>query len=121
MDISTGQVPANNCEVRGRTPTTALNFSKESLIASSGHAMLYCNRMDNRMDCKFTSRDMTSELSYKTEQEKALRTSKAADQQDPMRPTSGNNEAFPTHVYHKESIINIQLPYDPHAPIEPGL
>jgi len=53
---------------------------------------------------------MTPELFYKTEQEKALCTSKAADQQDPMRPTSGNNKASPTHAHHEESIINIQLP-----------
>ena len=44
-----------------------------------------------------------------------------ANQQDPMRPTSGNNEAFPTHAHHEESIINIQLSYDPHAPMEPDL
>jgi len=62
---------------------------------------------------------MTPELFYKTEQEKVLRTSKVADQQDPMRSTRGNNEASPTHAYHKESIINIQLPYDPHALMEP--
>jgi len=80
--------------------------------------MPYCDRMDDRMDCEFTSRDMTLELSYETEQEKVLCTSKAADQQDPMRPTSGNNKASPTHTHHKESIINIQLPYNPYAPTE---
>ena len=36
MNISTGQVPANNCEVRGRTPTTVLNLSREFSMASSG-------------------------------------------------------------------------------------
>jgi len=80
MDISTGQVLANNCEVRGKTPTTTLNFSRDSLIVSSGHATPYYDRMDDRMDCKFTSGDITPELSYKTEQEKVLRTSKAANQ-----------------------------------------
>ena len=107
MNISTGQVSANNCEIRGRTPTTALNLFRESLIVSSGQATLYCNRMDNKMDCESTSRDMTPELSYKIKQEKTLHTSKAADQQDPMRPISGNNEAFPTHASHEKSIINI--------------
>ena len=107
INISTGQVSANNCEIRGRTPTTALNLSRESLIVSSGQATLYCDRMDNKMDCESTSRDMTPELSYKIEQEKTLHTSKVADQQDPMRPMSGNNEAFPTHASHEKSIINI--------------
>ena len=27
----------------------------------------------------------------------------------------------PLHAQHKEEVINIQLPYDPHAPIEPKL
>jgi len=50
---------------------------------------------------------MTPELSYKIEQKKTLHTSKAADQQDLMRPMSSNNEAFPTHASYEESIINI--------------
>jgi len=77
MDISTEQVPANNCEIRGRTPTTALNLSRESLMASSGRATPYYDRMDDKMDCKSTSGDMTPELFYETEQEKTLCTSKA--------------------------------------------
>ena len=92
-----------------------------SLIASSGWAMPYCDRMDNRMDCESTSRDMSSELSHETEQEKALCTSKMADQQNPMRSTTGYNETSLTHANHEESIFNIQLPYDPNAPMEPDL
>ena len=67
MDNSTGQEPANNCEVRRKTPTTALNLFRESSMASSGWATPYCNRMYDRMDCNFTSRDMAPELSYETE------------------------------------------------------
>ena len=121
MDISIGQVPANNCKVRGRTPTHTINLSRESSMASSSQATPYYDRMDDKMDCKSTSGDMTPKLSYKTEQEKTLCTSKMADQQDPMRSMSGNNEASPIHASHKKSIINIQLPYDPQAPIEPDL
>jgi len=113
IDISTGQVSANNYEVRGRTPTAALNLFRESSMASSSRATPYYNRMDDKMDCESTSGNMTPELFYETEQEKTLCTSKIADQQDPMRPMSSNNEAFPTHASHEESIINIQLPYDP--------
>ena len=72
MDNYTGQVPTNNCEIRERIPTTAFNLSRESSMASSGHVMPYCDRMYNRMDCDSTSRDMAPELSYDTEQEKAL-------------------------------------------------
>jgi len=64
---------------------------------------------------------MSSKLSYETEQEKTLCTSKAADKQVPMRPTSGYNKASPTHAQHEESVFNIQLPYDPNAPTEPDL
>jgi len=74
---------------------------------SSGRAMPYHDRMDVNMDCDPMVGDYTPELSYKTEQEKALHVSKAADQQVPMRPMSGNNEAPPTHVSNKESVINI--------------
>ena len=119
MDNSTGQEPANNCEVRGRTPTTAFNFSRESSMVFSRWSTLYCDRMDDRMDCNSTSGDTAPKLLYKTEQEKALRTSKAADLQYPTRTINGNNEASSTYTYHEDSVINIQLPYNPHAPIEP--
>ena len=121
MDNPTGQEPANNCEVRERTPTTALNLSRESSMASSGWATPYCDRMYDRMDCDSTSKDMAPELSYETEQKKALWTSKAADLQYPMRTTNSNNKASPTHAHHKDSIINIQLPCNPHASMEPDL
>jgi len=79
MDNSTGQEPANISEVRGRTPTTAFNPSREFSMASSEWAMPYCDRMHDRMDCDSTSGDIAPELSYETELEKAFRTSKAAD------------------------------------------
>ena len=61
------------------------------------------------------------ELSYKTEQEKALRIGKATINQDNTRPLAINNEANPTHGIHEDDVINIQLPYDPQAPTEPEL
>jgi len=121
MDNSTGQVPAFDCEVRGRNPTFAANLSRESLIASSGQSTPYHDRMDIDMDCNSTMGELTPELSYEIEQEKVLRVSMAADQQKTTRPMSGYNEAPPTHTLHEESIINIQLPYNMQAPIEPEL
>jgi len=38
-----------------------------------------------------------------------------------MRPPASNNEATPSHVPHEDDVINIQLPYDPQASIEPEL
>ena len=61
------------------------------------------------------------ELSYETEQEKVLRIGKTTNQQETSRPPVPNNEATPSHVSHKDDIINIQLPYDPQAPTEPEL
>ena len=118
MDNSIGQEPANNSEVRGRTPTTAFNLSRESSMASSRQATPYCDRMHDRVDCDSTSGDMAPELSYETKQEKALWTSKAADLQNPMRTTNGNNKAPLPYAHHEDSVINIQLPYNPYAPME---
>ena len=60
-------------------------------------------------------------LSYKTEQEMAIRVSMAANQQAPTRLHNVNNEATSTHARHEDDVINIQLPYDPNAPTEPQL
>ena len=65
------------------------------------------------------------ELSYETEQERNIRVSMATNQQTnqqaPTRPLGGNNEANPTYEQHEENIINVQIPYDPNAPMEPEL
>ena len=65
--------------------------------------------------------ELTSELSYKTEQERALRVSMVADQQETTRPRDGYNEAPPTHATHEKSVINIQIPYDTKASTKPEL
>ena len=112
MDNSSGQVLVFDCEVRGRNPTFAANLSREPSLASSGRATSYHDRMDTSMDCNSTMGKPTPELSYETEQEKALWVSRAADQQKTMRPMGGYNEASLTHAPYEESIINIQIPYD---------
>jgi len=58
------------------------------------------------------------ELSYETEQDKAIRLGKVTDLETNTRPTGGNNEATPMNGIHKDDIINVQLPYDPQAPTE---
>jgi len=121
MDKSTELEPANNNEVRGCILTTSLNLSRVSSLASSGRSTPYYDRMNDRMDCDSISGDMAPKLSYENEQDKALRTSKAADPQDTTRTSTGNNEANQLHVNYKESVFNVQLPYDPHAPTEPDL
>jgi len=120
MDSSTGQLPAFNFEVRERSPTANRNVSRDSSTMSSGRATPYHDRMDVNIDCDSMVGD-SSELLYEIEQEKAFYVSKVADQQEPMRLMGRNNEAPLTHTSNKKSTINIQLPYNPHAPTEPDL
>jgi len=44
-----------------------------------------------------------------------------ADQQEPTRPIGGNSKATPIRTSNEESIINVQLSYNPNAPTEPEL
>ena len=137
MDIPKEQAPANNLEIRGRTPTTAINLSRESLIASSSQLTPYHDRMDDRMDCEPVLGDNSPELSYETEQEKAFCFSKVNETIDNTRPQDRSNKA----TYHtlecvfdenqnnwfpcvqapqgdNNDVINIQLPYNPNSSTE---
>ena len=67
MDKPTNQVPAFECEVRGRNPTFAVNLSRESSMVFFGGSTPYHNRIDINMDCNSTMGEPTPELSYKTE------------------------------------------------------
>ena len=90
----------------------------------SGWATPYHDRMDTDMDFVPTINELNSkrlELSYETEQENTIRVGMAANQQVPMRLHNANNEVTPTHAQHENDIINIQLPYDLHAPTKPEL
>jgi len=93
-------------------------------MVSSGRSTPYHERMDTDMDIDPVSNESINKqpvLSYKAEQEKAIRVSTAANQQAPTRLHNVNNEATPTHARHKDDMINIQLPYDPNALTEPQL
>jgi len=80
--------------------------------------MPYHDRMGDDMDCDSMVRDSTPELLYEMTQEKVFHVSKAADQQESTRPMGENSKATPTHASNEESVINVQLPYDPNAPME---
>ena len=124
MDFQQGHIPANNPEVRGRNPLSSNISSREPSMMSSGRSTLYHDRMDIEEDNVPPSNHTTNqcpELSYETEQEKALRLGKATNLPDNTRPPATNIEATPAHVAHEEDVINIQLPYDPNAPTDPEL
>jgi len=61
------------------------------------------------------------ELSYETEQEKALRIGEVTNPLNNTRPLGVNNEATPSCDIHEDDIINVQIPYDPNTPTEPEL
>ena len=124
MDNQNGQVHFNNIEVRGRNITSSNNSSREHSMVSSGRSTPYCERMDMDLDeapATGTLNSGSPELSYETEQDKAIRLSKAADLETNTRSTAGCNEATPINTIHEDDVINIQLPYDPQAPTEPEL
>jgi len=101
MDIPTGQIPVYDSEVRERNPVSSVNLSRESSITSSGHLTPYHDRMDTDMDCNPTINEPSPEhleLSYETEQEKALQVGMAANHQKTTRPPNIHNEAPPTHA-----------------------
>ena len=84
----------------------------------------YHDRMDTDPDDASTIGESANEhldMSYETEQEKALRIGKATNQQDTSRPPAANIEATPSHISYVNDVINIQLSYDPQAPTEPNL
>ena len=77
MDIPTEQVSSNESKVRGRKSVSPINLSRESLLASSGRSMPYHDRMN--IDTDLSGMELTPELSYETEQEKAIWISMAAN------------------------------------------
>ena len=91
MDIPTGQFPNNESKVRGRNSFLSVNLSRESSVASSGRSTPYHKRMNVNMD--LPSEESQPEISYETEQEKAIQVSMAANQQETTRPTNVHNKA----------------------------
>ena len=107
MNIQTGQGPVSDSTIRGRNSFPFINLSRESSLASSGHSTPYHDRMDTDMDFPLSKEELNLELSYKTEQERALRVSMAANQQETTRPLPVRNKAPSTHVLQEEEVINI--------------
>jgi len=141
MDFLPGPTPDNHNEVRGRNLSTNRSVSRDSSMSSTKSSVTYHERMvNNGMDIDEEPVESAPALSYETEQERTICTSKVAEQQKNMRQKGGNLEApnsnpkcvpnvdqrdLPTHgtVSQTEdnSAINIQLPYNSQAPTEPDL
>ena len=124
MDIQLGRALTNNSKVQGHNPLASIHSSREPSLASSGRSTPYHDWMDMDLDDANVADNKDNsnpELSYETEQEKALRVGKVAYPLTNTRVPGVNNEANPACDLHENDIINVQLPYDPHAPTEPEL
>jgi len=122
MDFPTGPTPDNYNEVRGRTLFTNKSISRDTSISLTKLSVIYHERMTlNNSKDDDDIMDASSKLFYETDQEKAFCISKVADQQDYMRTKGGNIKATVAYGTHNESVINIQLPYDPQALTKPDL
>jgi len=141
MDRPSGTSPGNNVEVRERTLSIQTNLSRDTSMSSTHSSVIYHERMaNNSMDINSVSPTDSPALSYETEQEKLLHSSKAAETLNNMRPQNGNNVASPIQLEHAghdipnkpkpcaaascdddDNVINIQLLYDPNTPTEPEL
>ena len=80
MDIQSGVSPTINSEEWERNPLPSANSSRESSLASSGCATPYYERMDMNVVPETEESNIEShELSYETEQERAIRVSMVAN------------------------------------------
>ena len=141
MDIPAGFVSVYNFEVRGRTPSTEKNFSRDSSMSFTWSSIIYHEKMaNNGMDIDQEPVDDSPALSYKEEHKKILHLSKATETLDNTRPLDRNNKANNTNLQrtynmnqnkqfqhdaalndNDDNVINIQLLYNPNTPIEPEL
>jgi len=108
IDFPTGPIPDNYDEMRGRTLSTKRSISRDTSMSSTRLSVVYHERMvlNNSKDNN-NPMDTTPELSYKTEQERVLHISKAAEQQDHTRTKNRNIEATAAHGTEDKSVINI--------------
>ena len=95
MDKSSGTSPGNNVEIRGRNFSTHTNLSRDTSMSSTRSSVIYHERMmaNNDMDINSDPPTDSPTLSYETEQEKLLRSSKVAETLNNTRPQNGNNMA----------------------------
>ena len=114
MDFSTGPIPDNYDEMKGRTLSTNKSIFRDTSMSSTKSSVIYHERITlNNSKDDDNPIDASPELSYETEQEKIFHISKTADQQNHIRTKDRNIKATAVHSTYNESTINIQLLYDP--------
>jgi len=111
MDLLSEPAPDNYDEVRGRNISTNRSVSRNLLMSSARSSVAYHERMvNNSMNVNEEPVEPTPALSYKTEQEKAIHISKAAKQQENMRPKGRNLEAPNPNPKHIPNVEQCDLP-----------
>jgi len=121
--LSSGLSPDNFNEVRGRTPTSKSQVSRDSSLSSTKSLVTYHKRMEsnNTMDIDNVSPD----LLYEMTQEKNIHVSEAANTRNNMGTMSqqcdSNVNANMTSMHGDNIVFNVPLPYNPNVPIEPEL
>ena len=142
MDIFAGFSPNNYNKMRGRTLSTKEQTSRDFSISLTKLSIVYHEKMErnNAMNINIDMNNNSLALSYETFQEKAIRVSKAANTQTNMMSQYGNPNVSNLNLQHvldnqmapnptgvqtthhtDDTVINIQLPYDPSAHTEPKL
>ena len=140
MDKSTETIPVTNSDSRGKTSSIERNLSRDTSMSSTCSSVIYHKRvtMNNDMDIDSDPPIDVPALFYKEEQEKELHLKKAAETTTNMRAQGGINEASSIQVNHgghipndriwgqapgndNDNVINIQLPYNLNALMEPDL
>jgi len=96
MDILAGSAPDNFDEVRGRNSSTNKNTSRDTSMSSTILSVTYHEKMvNNGMDIDSELVNNFPDLSYETEQEKAICISKATELQGNIRPLFLTANIFP--------------------------
>ena len=142
MDIFAGFSSNNYNKLRGRTLSTKEQTSRDSLMSLTKSSIAYYEKMEcnNAMNIDIDINNNSPALSYETSQEKAIRVSKAANTQTNMMSQYSNPNVSNLNLQHvldnqmapnptgvqtmhhaDDTVINIQLPYDPSAHTEPKL
>jgi len=124
MDLLYRNISDNYNEVRGRTSSPKPQSFKVSLMSSTKSSVAYHERMknNNSLDEDFNIEDNSPQLSYVTPKEQANHVSMVANPN-----TNTTNKHVPIEHFISspprinDTVINIQLLYDPNTSTKPKL
>jgi len=119
--------PDNFKEVKSRTLSPKSQVSRNLLMSSTISSVAYHEKMEhnNAMIHDIDIDNVSPALSYEITQKKAIWISKAVDINNNMATMTqqcvSNELPYTTSPHGDDAVINVPLPYDPNAPMEPDL